>query len=478
MTQQSIEKTKPGFFSLASSLPLYPFSLSDPASYAQERFRACSEVTNAKERKPALSEKHIEQTNKTMAEAYNTRGAQRRALAALSSTSTPSKPLTLNDVPNDVLVSIFVATNDPNWVRHTVPCVCKAWNELFCSKDASPLHETLEVDFEIEERVAREGGSRLVAHHLTSSSAQEPALRTPIVNGWKVVSWAERRADSVRKLRVKGKIGEALARLVAIVGLSLTVIRIDSGLDAPFAFPFWVALGKFVFSAGRLRSLVVTGVDCTITSYCFFKIVQLAGSLEELVLETEYTTAPDSVDRGRFGLTRFFASFFSLEELRRLALVGHPQITSIPAGISSLQKLEDLGVAFCSLSSLPKELGELSRLTKLNLAGNSELGDTSQNEAFPEELKGMTSLQELDLSGCGPAFVGALESLEVLELSGNDLLIDAPLDFLIWGCPRLRKVTLIKEEGAEPWSAEELVHLEDFERTLLVQNRDAQVSYH
>ena len=94
----------------------------------------------------------------------------------------------------------------------------------------------------------------------------------------------------------------------------------------------------------------------------------------------------------------------------------------------------------------------------------------------------MTSLQELDLSGCGlcavPAFVGALESLEVLELSGNDLLIDAPLDFLIWGCPRLRKVKLIKEEGAEPWSAEELVHLEDFERTLLVQNRDAQVSYH
>lgn len=44
-----------------------------------------------------------------------------------------------------------------------------------------------------------------------------------------------------------------------------------------------------------------------------------------------------------------------------------------------------------------------------------------------------------------PAFVGELESLELLDLRENDPQICATLDFLIKGCPRLGDVRLPKE---------------------------------
>ena len=60
----------------------------------------------------------------------------------------------------------------------------------------------------------------------------------------------------------------------------------------------------------------------------------------------------------------------------------------------------------------------------------------------------MKSLRVLNLSFGGllavPAFVGELESLGNLYLSDETALqIDAPLFFLIRGCPRLREVKLI-----------------------------------
>ena len=70
-----------------------------------------------------------------------------------------------------------------------------------------------------------------------------------------------------------------------------------------------------------------------------------------------------------------------------------------------------------------------------------------------------------------PARVGELESLEVLDLGGNDdLQIDAPLDFLIKGCPRLREVRLFKWA---PWTPESRAHLGGFIRKLFVETRTA-----
>ena len=373
-----------------------------------------------------------------------------------SSTSTPPpppKPLTIEDLPKEILVSILMATEDPFWVRHTFPLVCKAWNELYLSKDASPLHEALEVDFRKEHKTARAARKELAAAVVaaTESTEEEKQAAAAVVaaaeneeedeSSWpfcrslvhasRVLSWAERRASSVHKLLLKGKYtkyledfgAEDLGALVGVVGSSSTEILLDFDSCDLYEEPFWKALRDSVVPACRLRSSVVRGI-ARIKSDIFESrvapLVQLAGSLEELELQTVFPHDPEPFDGEELWLPRFPASFFGLKKLRRLVLVGHPLITGIPAEISSLKELEDLNLGCNNLSSLPKELGELSGLTWLNLSYNKSLGNRPYGEAFPAELGKMKSLRYLDLSGCGlrtiPGFVGKLTSLEVLNL--------------------------------------------------------------
>jgi Leucine Rich repeats (2 copies) len=110
-----------------------------------------------------------------------------------------------------------------------------------------------------------------------------------------------------------------------------------------------------------------------------------------------------------------------------------------------------------------------------------DLGNAHEDEAFPPELGRMKYLRVLVLSHCGlgtvPVFVGELKSLEILDLSYNDLQNDAPLDFLIKGCPRLRQIWLRERPGAPPRTPALLAHLEAFKAKLLAQNPDAEVIY-
>jgi len=115
----------------------------------------------------------------------------------------------------------------------------------------------------------------------------------------------------------------------------------------------------------------------------------------------------------------------------------------------------------------------------LALTDNTNLGDVLQHRAFQAALGRMKSLRELCLARCGlrafPASVGELESLEVLNLSYNSKLqIDAPLDFLIEGCPRLRWVSCSGGRGRTP---EARAHLEAFKAKLLARNPEAKVSF-
>ena len=104
-----------------------------------------------------------------------------------------------------------------------------------------------------------------------------------------------------------------------------------------------------------------------------------------------------------------------------------------------------------------------------------------QEEAFPAELGKMKSLRVLSLASCNlrivPAFVGELESLEALDLSWNNFQIDAPLDFLIKCCPRLREVALRRWPYEGPRTPESLVHLGAFKAKLLAGNPNAKVVY-
>ena len=95
-----------------------------------------SEVAKAKQRKKWRSpRKH--RSNERLAKAFDTR----ELAAALDDDDGAELPL--NDLSNELLVEGFEAVGDLRSVRHTVPCVCKAWDELYLTEAASPLHETL-----------------------------------------------------------------------------------------------------------------------------------------------------------------------------------------------------------------------------------------------------------------------------------------------------------------------------------------------
>jgi Leucine-rich repeat (LRR) protein len=112
-----------------------------------------------------------------------------------------------------------------------------------------------------------------------------------------------------------------------------------------------------------------------------------------------------------------------------------------------MTSLRVLNLSDCRLRAVPAFVGELESLTKLDLGSNWELGDDNEaprNEAFPANLRKLTSLRDFRLDYCGlravPAFVGKLKELEELDLFGNMEEIYSTIDFLIEGCPCLREV--------------------------------------
>ena len=453
-----------------------------------------------------------------------------------SSLDSDDDEFTIDDLPREILVSILMATNDQTWVRHTVPRVCKEWNEIYRSRDASPLHELLEVDFEREERVAAareedgpffapprpvvvsvaggasaaqaEGeqapappppGSVSVAGASAAQEEEEeeqiaplPLTRPsrPVVHASRVIAWAARRAGSLRRLHLSGGSSDGaledftagdLGRLVAVAGPSWTEFRLGcSGLRELLEKPFWDSLPTSLASAGRLRSFVVDGCFPDVSEVDVEPLGQLlAGSLEELTLQILFD--PVTFEGRAVGLPRFPESVCSLTKLRRLALVGHKKVEAVSPMISSLKKLEELELGY-HFSRLPRELGELTALTRLDLSFNKNLWYTPIDQVFPAELGKLRSLRDLNLSFCRlravPAFVGELEALEVLDLSGNDgLQFTAPLDYLVTGCPRLREVRLGKGRVRDPWTPGSRTHLAAFKARLLAENAKAKVVF-
>ena len=257
-------------------------------------------------------------------------------VAALDDDDVPKFPIddlpkTINDLPKELLVSVFEAVEDQTWVRLTFPLVCKEWAEIYRSRDASPLHETLEVDFEKEvQGAATREGEWEEDWSEEIEEEEERAPRRPSVHASRFISWAERRAGSVRKLHFEGGFRGALndfssldlGTIVAVAAPSLTGIRIRVGPYAQKKKPFWESLRGSVVRAGRLRSLAVKGVFADVSESDVDSLGQLAGSLEELVLDPHFDR-PGGFEGVYFRLRRFPESLCALTELRRLALVGH-----------------------------------------------------------------------------------------------------------------------------------------------------------
>ena len=132
-----------------------------------------------------------------------------------------------------------------------------------------------------------------------------------------------------------------------------------------------------------------------------------------------------------------------------------------------LQRREKLELSSFRGSVLPRFLESFCALTELR----RPVPKRSEANQSDSRASGV-SARHLDLSlyvlRAIPAFVGKLESLEVLDLSWNYFRVDAPLDFLIEGCPLLLELRL-------PYYFAPFPHAQASKAKLLARNPDAKV---
>ena len=118
--------------------------------------------------------------------------------------------------------------------------------------------------------------------------------------------------------------------------------------------------------------------------------------------------------RAMRGLPR---SLGQLARLRRLNL-SHNRLTAVPEFIADLSRLQSLDLSANQLTALPTSLCQLTTLRMLNLSHN-------RLAVFPEDVAHLSQLESLDLSVNEltniPSSLANLENLQVLKLEGNPL---------------------------------------------------------
>ena len=299
------------------------------------------------------------------------------------------------DLPGDLQISIFavLVEEDPKWVRETFPCLNKACRDLFRTRQASPLLETMVVDLKI-------GGEWNDDWRKWTAS--------------RICAWAATHTESISALQVesghsqdhhRGFSAEDMATLVSTLAPRLVYMSVeDNERDCELLGPaFSGVLRGAVAPAGRLRWLRI--IRLGELAAADLEAVGSVTSLEGLAVETDE-------DGEMEGLDAFPTAICGLPRLRRLVLSGHEQIRALPAAISSLRSLDRLIIEQSQLEWVPDELNALSALTRLKLQG---MGDEETESRFPPSLAGLTSLREVEVSWylltAVPAFMGTLSGL-------------------------------------------------------------------
>ncbi len=110
---------------------------------------------------------------------------------------------------------------------------------------------------------------------------------------------------------------------------------------------------------------------------------------------------------------------YMCEEGEAVEPLGIPRLSVLPEEIGRLKQLEYLSIGCTSITRLPREIGNLYNLRSLHLNSNSI-------EALPEEIGNLKNLESLwldknKLKGL-PDTIGSLSRLQFLSVSDNELL--------------------------------------------------------
>ncbi|MEJ2615516.1 MAG: T9SS type A sorting domain-containing protein [Ignavibacteriaceae bacterium] len=124
------------------------------------------------------------------------------------------------------------------------------------------------------------------------------------------------------------------------------------------------------------------------------------------------------------------AEFRKLKNLQVLWLQNNELDGNIPPELGELVKLENLSLSNNKLDgAIPSEFGNLTELIELYLYNNTLL-----NGSIPTSLGNLSKLKKLyifntNIDGVIPPELGMLEKLEIMQLSGNNLIGQIPSTF-------------------------------------------------
>ena len=152
------------------------------------------------------------------------------------------------------------------------------------------------------------------------------------------------------------------------------------------------------------------------------RIPDSIGQLTKLKYLSTYSVYYNDLDK-EVGITQLPESIGNCTELEELNLTG-ASITSLPKSITKLKKLTKLDLSQClNLKSLPADIGELTGLTQLDL--EVVLPNIGQISTLPDSIVNLTNLTELKAGQQQlkklPEQIGKMIGLTAIYVEGNQL---------------------------------------------------------